>query len=105
MLKFGDALLSARNKKNFYQASVAEKIGVSWQTVSAWEKNRAIPTEEEYEKLLQIFPDLPPLPSDDDEEVDPLLSPDLAYRFFLLPEEKRQIIRATVEALIIACEK
>ena len=105
MLRFGDILLQERDKKHLLQRGVADYLGVSWRTVSAWEKNRAIPTQEEYEKLLEIFPDLPPLPSEDEEEIEPLLSPDLVYRFSLLSEDKRQIIRDTIKALIIACEK
>lgn len=36
-MKFGDNLKNLRKKKNFSQENLAEKLGVSRQSVSKWE--------------------------------------------------------------------
>ncbi len=50
-MKFGDKLLELRKKKGYSQEELAEKLGVSRQSVSKWESNNTYP---ETEKIIQI---------------------------------------------------
>lgn len=50
-MKFGDKLLELRKKKGYSQEELAEKLGVSRQSVSKWESNNTYP---ETDKIIQI---------------------------------------------------
>lgn len=50
-MKFGDKLIALRKKKGLSQEELAEKLGVSRQSVSKWESNNTYP---ETEKIIQI---------------------------------------------------
>ena len=50
-MKFGDKLIQLRKKKNLSQEELAEKLGVSRQSVSKWESNNTYP---ETDKIVQI---------------------------------------------------
>ena len=50
-MKFGDKLIELRKKKGWSQEELAEKLGVSRQSVSKWESNNTYP---ETDKIIQI---------------------------------------------------
>ena len=50
-MKFGDKLIELRKKNNYSQEDLAEKLGVSRQSVSKWESNNTYP---ETDKIIQI---------------------------------------------------
>ena len=50
-MKFGDKLILLRKKKGLSQEDLAEKLGVSRQSVSKWESNNTYP---ETDKIIQI---------------------------------------------------
>lgn len=50
-MKFGDKLIELRRKKGYSQEELAEKLGVSRQSVSKWESNNTYP---ETDKIIQI---------------------------------------------------
>ena len=54
-MNLGDSLFHARKKSGFSQEEVAEKIGVSRQTISKWETNETIPDIYQSKKLAQIY--------------------------------------------------
>ena len=51
IMKFGDKLLELRKKNGLSQEELAEKLGVSRQSVSKWESNQTYP---ETDKIIQI---------------------------------------------------
>lgn len=53
-MNLGNSLFHARKKSGFSQEEVAEKIGVSRQTISKWETNETIPDIYQSKKLAQI---------------------------------------------------
>lgn len=55
MMNLGNSLFHARKKSGFSQEEVAEKIGVSRQTLSKWETNETIPDIYQAKKLGQIY--------------------------------------------------
>lgn len=54
-MNLGNSLFHARKKSGFSQEEVAEKIGVSRQTLSKWETNETIPDIYQAKKLGQIY--------------------------------------------------
>ena len=50
-MKFGDKLIQLRKKNGLSQEDLAEKLGVSRQSVSKWESNNTYP---ETDKIIQI---------------------------------------------------
>ena len=50
-MKFGEKLMQLRKKQGLSQEELAEKLGVSRQSVSKWESNNTYP---ETEKIIQI---------------------------------------------------
>ena len=50
-MKFGDKLVELRKKNGYSQEELAEKLGVSRQSVSKWESNNTYP---ETDKIVQI---------------------------------------------------
>ena len=50
-MKFGDKLVELRKKNGYSQEELAEKLGVSRQSVSKWESNNTYP---ETDKIIQI---------------------------------------------------
>lgn len=54
-MKFGDNLRNLRKKKRMSQEKLAEKVGVSRQSVSKWETGESYPEMEHIMMLCQIF--------------------------------------------------
>ena len=50
-MTLGERLLSYRNAVNLSQEKLAEKIGVTRQTVSKWETNQSVP---DFDKILPL---------------------------------------------------
>lgn len=51
----GNSLFHATKKSGFTQEEIAEKIGVSRQTISKWETNETVPDIYQSKKLAQIY--------------------------------------------------
>ena len=51
MMTFGERLLAYRNAVNLSQEKLAEKVGVTRQTVSKWETNQSVP---DFDKILPL---------------------------------------------------
>ena len=54
-MDIGNKLKNARNEANFTQEDIAEKIGVSRQTISNWENNKSYPDIISIIKLSDIY--------------------------------------------------
>lgn len=54
-MNLGKNILKFRKEKNFSQEDLAEKIGVTRQTISNWELRETQPTPEQLKVLSQIF--------------------------------------------------
>jgi len=52
---FGDKLKTIRKEKNLTQEEVAEKIGVSGQAVSKWEKGECLPDVYNLKLLARLY--------------------------------------------------
>ena len=50
-MTFGERLLEYRNCKGLSQEKLAEKVGVTRQTVSKWETNQSVP---DFDKILPL---------------------------------------------------
>jgi transcriptional regulator with XRE-family HTH domain len=55
---FGEYLRACRERQKMRREEIAELIHVSHAAVWAWEEDTAIPVEENYAKLLALFPEL-----------------------------------------------
>ena len=54
-MNLGNSLFNARKKSGLSQEEVAEKLGVSRQTVSKWEQNETVPDIYQSKKLAVIY--------------------------------------------------
>ena len=54
-MKFADNLKNIRKKRNISQEELAEKVGVSRQSVSKWETSEAYPEMNNILELSKIF--------------------------------------------------
>lgn len=54
-MNLGNNLFNARKKVGFSQEEVAEKLGISRQTISKWETNETIPNIYESKQLAQLY--------------------------------------------------
>ena len=54
-MKFGDKLILLRKKKGLSQEELAEKLGVSRQSVSKWESNNTYPETDKIVQICNIF--------------------------------------------------
>lgn len=54
-MKFGDKLIVLRKKKGLSQEELAEKLGVSRQSVSKWESNNTYPETDKIVQICNIF--------------------------------------------------
>lgn len=54
-MKFGENLYNLRKKGKMSQENLAEKVGVSRQSVSKWENGEAYPEMDNIMKLCDIF--------------------------------------------------
>ena len=54
-MNLGNSLFHARKRRGLSQEDVAEKLGVSRQTISKWEKNYSIPDAEVLVKLADVL--------------------------------------------------
>lgn len=54
-MNFGENLKHLRRKRDWKKSELAEKCGVSKETVSAWEKGKAEPTVTELIALSKVF--------------------------------------------------
>lgn len=52
-MSIGSNLIAARKAKGFTQEQLAERLGVSFQAVSAWERDAYLPEAESLRRLLQ----------------------------------------------------
>lgn len=52
---FGDIIQMLRNSRNYSQVQLAEKLGISKQTVSNWENNNILPSIDMLLKLSKLF--------------------------------------------------
>lgn len=52
---FGNSLFNARKKSGLSQEAVAEKLGVSRQTISKWELDETLPDIRQSKKLSQLY--------------------------------------------------
>ena len=54
-MSLGNSLFNARKKKGLSQEEVAEKLGVSRQTISKWETEETVPDIYQAKKLAKIY--------------------------------------------------
>lgn len=54
-MKLGENLFQARKKKGLLQEAVAEKLGVSRQTISKWETDETLPDIRQAKKLAVLY--------------------------------------------------
>lgn len=54
-MNLGDNLFQARKKAGLFQETVAEKLGVSRQTISKWETEETIPDIYQSKKLAKLY--------------------------------------------------
>lgn len=55
-MKFGDKIKELRQKSNWTQADLAQKVGKTARAVIAWETNQSLPRNRaDYKKLAEIF--------------------------------------------------
>ena len=54
-MSLGETIYRLRTEKNLSQGDLAEKLGISRQSISKWENNSAIPDLEKIIKLSEIF--------------------------------------------------
>lgn len=54
-MSLGNNLFNARKKKGLSQESVAEKLGVSRQTISKWETDETLPDIRQSKKLATLY--------------------------------------------------
>ena len=54
-MKFGNKLIALRKKKGLSQEELAEKLGVSRQSVSKWESNNTYPETDKIVQICNIF--------------------------------------------------
>lgn len=78
---FSDNLISLRKINKMSQEELAEKIGVSRQTLSKWETGEALPDIEKGRKLAEIF----------DVSVDELLSFDSTETGLMVPPKGKHM--------------
>lgn len=52
---FGDIIQTLRKSRNFSQVQLAEKLGISKQTVSNWENNNILPSIDMLLKISKLF--------------------------------------------------
>ena len=55
MMNLGENLFQARKKKGLSQEAVAEKLGVSRQTISNWETDETLPDIRQAKKLAVLY--------------------------------------------------
>lgn len=55
MMNLGENLFQARKKKGLSQEAVAEKLGVSRQTISKWETDETLPDIRQAKKLAVLY--------------------------------------------------
>ncbi len=54
-MKLGNSLFQARKKRGLSQEDVAEKLGVSRQTVSKWETDETVPDIRQSKKMAMLY--------------------------------------------------
>lgn len=54
-MNFGDRLLEIRKSKNISQEALADKIGVTRQTISNWEMNITVPNANDLRKIVKVL--------------------------------------------------
>ena len=54
-MKLGENLFQARKRKGLSQEAVAEKLGVSRQTISKWETDETLPDIRQAKKLAVLY--------------------------------------------------
>lgn len=54
-MNLGEKLIRARKEKGLSQRKLAEKVGVTFQTISKWELNKSLPDIEKVKKICEIL--------------------------------------------------
>lgn len=54
-MSLGTSLAQARRKAGLTQEAMAEKLGVSWQTISKWETNETLPDIRQSKRLAMLY--------------------------------------------------
>ncbi len=54
-MNLGEKLIRARKEKGLSQRKLAEKVGVTFQTISKWELNKSLPDIEKVKKISEIL--------------------------------------------------
>ena len=54
-MNLGNNLFEARKRAGLYQDKVAEKLGITRQTISKWETNETIPDIYQAKKLAKLY--------------------------------------------------
>lgn len=92
-MKFGDNLKTLRKKNNISQEALADKVGVSRQSVSKWETGDAYPEMNNILQLCKIFHcSIGDLVNDNIVDIDSL-DEDVKMKVVKLKEEKQKKVR------------
>ena len=92
-MKFGDNLKTLRKKNNISQEALADKVGVSRQSVSKWETGDAYPEMNNILQLCKIFHcNIGDLVNDNIVDIDSL-DEDVKMKVVKLKEEKQKKVR------------
>ncbi len=54
-MNVGKKITEARKEKGYSQRRLAEKVGVTFQTISKWELNKSMPDIEKVKKISEIL--------------------------------------------------
>ncbi len=54
-MNLGEKITRARKEKGLSQRKLAERVGVTFQTVSKWELNKSLPDIEKVKNLCEIL--------------------------------------------------
>ena len=103
-MRFGDNLRDLRNKKKMSQEKLAEKVGVSRQSVSKWECGEAYPEMDKILKLCEIFNcKLNDLVHEDLSDINSL-DEDVKMSVVKLKKEKQEKVKGLSKAIYIIAE-
>lgn len=100
-MKFGENLYSLRKSAKMSQEVLAEKIGVSRQSVSKWENGEAYPEMEKLIKICKIFHcKLNDIIHDDIQDIDSL-DEDVKMSIVKLEKEKQKRLKGISKAIYV----
>ena len=103
-MRFGENLRDLRNRKKMSQEKLAEKVGVSRQSVSKWECGEAYPEMDKILKLCEIFNcKLNDLVHEDLSDINSL-DEDIKMSVVKLKKEKQEKVKGLSKAIYIIAE-